>query len=93
MLQENGVAAGVVATAGDSEADPQLKAYDFFREINHRYLGTQRFFHPPGFTLSDAVAEVRRPVYLGEHTEKICKEFLGMTDAEYARLDGEGAFE
>jgi benzylsuccinate CoA-transferase BbsF subunit len=93
MLQENGVGAGVVATAEDSEADPQLKAYDFFREIDHKYLGPQKFFHPPGFTLSDAVAEVTRPVYLGEHTEKICKEFLGMSDAEYARLDGEGAFD
>ena len=93
MLQENGVAAGVVATAQDSEADPQLKAYDFFRELEHDYLGTQRFYHPPGFTLSDTVAEVVRPVYLGEHTEKICKEFLGMTDEEFSRLNAEGAFD
>ncbi|MCJ7605231.1 MAG: CoA transferase [Dehalococcoidales bacterium] len=93
MMQDAGVAAGVVATAQDSEADPQLKEYDFFREIDHKYLGPQKFFHPPGFTLSDAVAEVHRPVYLGEHTEQICREFLGMSDEEYARLDGEGAFE
>lgn len=93
MLQNAGVAAGVVATAQDSEADPQLKAYDFFREIDHKYLGPQKFFHPPGFTLSEAVAEVHRPVYLGEHTEYICKEILGISDKEYQELEKEGAFD
>jgi benzylsuccinate CoA-transferase BbsF subunit len=93
MMQAEGVAAGVVATAQDSEADPQLKVYDFFREIDHKYLGKQRFFHPPGFTLSDAVAEVHRPVYLGEHTEYICKEILGISDEEYAEMEKEGVFD
>ncbi len=93
VLQSRGVAAGFVATAQDSEADSQLKAYDFFREIEHPYLGKQKFFHPPGFTLSEATAEVHRPVLLGEHTEYICKEILGIPDDEFTRMQQEGVFD
>jgi len=93
MMQNAGVAAGVVATAQDSEADPQLKVYDFFREIEHPYLGKQKFFHPPGFTLSDATAELYRPVFLGEHTEYICKDILGIADDDFTRMQQDGVFD
>ncbi|MFA5308536.1 MAG: CoA transferase [Dehalococcoidales bacterium] len=93
IMQSTGVAAGVVATAQDSESDPQLAAYDFFHEIEHPYLGKQKFFHPPAFTLSDAEAELHRPVQLGEHTEYICKEVLGMSGEEYENLKKEGVFD
>jgi benzylsuccinate CoA-transferase BbsF subunit len=93
VMQKEHVAAGVVATAQDSEADPQLAAYDFFHEIEHPYLGKQKFFHPPAFTLSDAKAEVHRPVFLGEHTEYICKDILGIPAADYDSMKKEGAFD
>ncbi len=93
MMQNEDVAAGVVATAQDSESDPQLKAYDFFREIEHPYLGKQKFFHPPGFTLSDATAELHRPVFLGEHTEYICKDILGISDDNFSRMQRDGVFD
>ncbi|OGO30803.1 MAG: hypothetical protein A2Z29_03905 [Chloroflexi bacterium RBG_16_56_11] len=93
MLQAAGVAAGVVATAQDSEEDAQLKAYDFFRELEHPYLGKQKFFHPPGFTLSDATAEIHRPVFLGEHTEYICTEVLGIPAADFKRMEKDGVFD
>ena len=93
MMQDAGVSAGVVATAEDSEADPQLKVYDFFREIEHPYLGPQKFFHPPGFTLSEATAEVHRPVFLGEHTEYICTEILRISKDEFTQLEREGVFD
>lgn len=93
MMQKEGVAAGVVANAQDSESDPQLAVYDFFREIEHPYLGKQKFFHPPAFTLSDATAEVHRPVQLGEHTEYLCKEVLGMPAGEFESMKKEGVFD
>jgi len=93
MMQSKGVAAGVVATAQDSESDPQLDAYDFFHEIEHPYLGKQKFFHPPGFTLSDAKAELHRPVMLGEHTEYICTEILGIPADEFKAMEKEGVFD
>jgi benzylsuccinate CoA-transferase BbsF subunit len=93
MLQGNGVAAGLVAKAQDSESDPQLKAYDFFHEIEHPYLGKQKFFHPPAFTLSNAKAELYRPVFIGEHTEYICKTILSITDDEYKSMEKDGVFD
>jgi benzylsuccinate CoA-transferase BbsF subunit len=93
MMQKEGVAAGVIATAQDSESDPQLKEYDFFHEIDHPYLGKQKFFHPTAFTLSDAKAELGRPVFLGEHTEYICTEILGISKTEFDKMSKEGVFD
>jgi len=87
------VAAGVVATAQDSEEDPQLKVYDFFHEIEHPYLGKLNFYHPPGFTLSKATAERHRPTLLGEYTEYICTKILGTPDLEFAQMMQEGVFD
>jgi benzylsuccinate CoA-transferase BbsF subunit len=90
MMQANGVSAGVVANAQDSEEDPQLKHYDFFREREHPYLGKLNFYHPPGFTLSEAPAEVSAPSLLGEHSEYVCTEILGMSKEEFDQLVQEG---
>jgi benzylsuccinate CoA-transferase BbsF subunit len=92
MMQAAGVAAGVVATAQDSEEDPQLKHYEFFKDIDHPYLGTLNFYHPPPFKLSKATAERHRPTLIGENTEYVCKEFLGLTDKEFTQLQQEGIF-
>jgi len=92
MMQAAGVAAGVVATAQDSEEDPQLKHYEFFKDIDHPYLGNLNFYHPPPFKLSKATAERHRPTLLGEETERVCKEFLGMTEEEFNQLMKEGVF-
>jgi benzylsuccinate CoA-transferase BbsF subunit len=92
MMQAAGVAAGVVATAQDSEEDPQLKHYEFFKDLDHPYMGTFNFYHPPPFKLSKANAERHRPTLIGENTEYVCKEFLGMTDEEYQSLDKERIF-
>jgi benzylsuccinate CoA-transferase BbsF subunit len=93
MMQAAGVAAGVVANAQDQEEDPQFKHYDFFREREHPYLGKHNFYHPPGFKLSKAFAEVSAPSLLGEHTEYICREILGMTEEEFNGLKQEGVFD
>lgn len=93
MMQDAGVAAGVVANAQDSEEDPQLKEYDFFRELDHPFLGKRNFYHPPGFTLSKATAELHRPTLLGECTRQVCIEFLGIPEAEFEQMKKEGAFD
>jgi benzylsuccinate CoA-transferase BbsF subunit len=93
MMQDAGVGAGVVATAQDQEEDPQLKHYEFFREIDHPFLGKLNFYHPPPFKLSKATAERDRPTLIGENTEYVCKEFLGMTEDEFTSLNEEGIFD
>jgi len=93
MLQGAGVSAGVVATAQDSEEDPQLKHYEFFKEFDHPYLGRLNFYHPPPFKLSRARAERARPTLLGEETERVCKEFLGMSKDEFDALAQKNVFD
>lgn len=93
MLQDAGVAAGVVATAQDNEEDPQLKHYEFFKYLDHPYMGSLNFYHPAPFKLSKATAERHRPVIIGENTEQVCKEFLKMTDEEYETLDRDKVFD
>jgi benzylsuccinate CoA-transferase BbsF subunit len=93
MLQAAGVSAGVAANAQDAESDPQLKHYDFFRELDHPYLGKMNFYHPPSFKLSKAAAELNRPPLLGEHTEHIYTKILGGSDEEFVQLMEQGAFD
>jgi benzylsuccinate CoA-transferase BbsF subunit len=93
MMQDAGVSAGVVANAQDQAEDPQMRYYDFFREREHPYLGKHNFYHPPGFKLSDTNAEVSAPSLLGEHTEYICREILGMAEDEFNGLKQEGVFD
>lgn len=93
MLQAAGVSAGVVATAQDSEEDPQLKHYDFFHELDHPFMGKQKFYHPPGFKLSESPAELGRPPLIGEYNDYICTKILGMSDEEFTQLVQEGVFD
>jgi benzylsuccinate CoA-transferase BbsF subunit len=92
MLQGAGVAAGVVANARDLDNDPQLNYYNFYREIDHPYMGKLRYYHPAALKLSRAETEVKRPVQLGEHTDYVCREFLGLSQTEIEDLRSKGVF-
>ena len=93
MLQEAGVGAGVVANARDLDNDAQLNHYNFYRELDHPYIGKRRYYHPEAMKLSAAEAEVRRPVLVGEHTDDICTRILGMSRSEIDRLRQKGVFD
>jgi len=86
ILQGAGIAAGVVANSQDLDEDPQLNYYHFYHEFNHPYLGRLRYYHPAAITLSKAEAALSRPVMVGEHTDQICTEILGMNRAEIEQL-------
>jgi benzylsuccinate CoA-transferase BbsF subunit len=93
MLQQAGVGAGVVANARDIDEDPQMNYYNFYRELDHPFVGRLRYYHPAPIKLSAAEAAVQRPVLLGEHTDRICTEILGMSQDEVDRLRAKGVFE
>ncbi len=93
MLQQVGVGAGVVANAKDIDEDPQMNYYHFYREMEHPYVGRLRYYHPAPIKLSAAEAAVKRPVLLGEHTDLVCTEILGMSRDEVERLREKGVFE
>jgi crotonobetainyl-CoA:carnitine CoA-transferase CaiB-like acyl-CoA transferase len=92
-LQAAGVPAGVVSNAQDLDEDPQLNHYEFNRELDHPEMGKCRFYHGPAFTLSEAAYELSPPPLLGESTEYVCTQLLGMPDEEFVQLMQEGAFD
>jgi benzylsuccinate CoA-transferase BbsF subunit len=86
ILQAAGVAAGVVQTMQDIvENDPQLKAREFLVPLKHPVIGV--FGHPtPPYKLLKTKAQVRTSPCLGEHTEYVCTQLLGMPDEEFIEL-------
>jgi len=92
-LQEAGVGAGLVANACDLDKDPQLNHYNFYRELDHPYMGKLRYYHPDPIKLSAAEPDIRRPVLVGEHTDYVCEEILGMSRDEIDRLRQKGIFD
>jgi benzylsuccinate CoA-transferase BbsF subunit len=93
ILQAGGIGAGLVSNAKDLDADPQLNYYNFYRELEHPYMGKLRYYHPAPIKLSALETAVQRPVLVGEHTDYICTKILGMTRGEIDRLRQKGVFE
>lgn len=93
LMQQSGVPAGIVATAGDLLRDPQLGGRNRFWLMDHPELGPFYYLGEP-FALSATPAQQRLPSpCLGEHTEYVCQEILGMSDAEFVALLKKGVFE
>ncbi|MDY7034201.1 MAG: CoA transferase [Thermodesulfobacteriota bacterium] len=92
-MQQKGVAAGVVKNAADIYQDPQLKMRNYLWELNHREMGPVTHMGQ-AFVLSRTPAEGRKAApCLGEHTEYVCREILGMSDEEFVALYNEGVLE
>ncbi len=91
-LQTASVEAGVVENFQDLTEDPQLRHRRHFREITHPVIGPH-LCETNGIRFSDTPAEIRLPApCLGEHTEYVMRELLGMSAPEYAALEAEGLF-
>jgi crotonobetainyl-CoA:carnitine CoA-transferase CaiB-like acyl-CoA transferase len=93
VLQAGGIGAGLVANARDLDEDPQMGHYNFYREMEHPYMGRLRYYHPAPIKLSAVETAVQRPVLLGEHTDYICTKILGMSQSEVDALRQKGVFE
>jgi benzylsuccinate CoA-transferase BbsF subunit len=90
-LQAAGVPAGPVEDAADVvQRDPQLQARGHWVRLEHPEMG-ETLYNAPPFRLTGTPATLTRPApMLGQHTEEICREVLGLDDAEIARLAAEG---
>jgi len=90
LLQEQGVAAGVVQDASDLAEDPQLKARGFFIELDHPELGKTISDAAP-IRLSDTPARyIRAAPILGQDNDYVYGELLGMNGDEVAELSEQG---
>ncbi len=85
-LQGLGVPAGVVQSGREMLADDHLKERGHYVYLDHPEAGRTAYDGPP-FKLSKTPGELRSPApLLGEHTEQVCKEILGLSDEEMADL-------
>jgi len=92
-MQAGGIAAGVVQNARDLYLDPQLKEREYFWQLNHEVLGLFPHLGQPS-RLSKTSAKPRMPAPLvGEHTEYVCSQILGMSDEEFLELYQAGVFD
>jgi len=93
LLHEAGLDAAPVEDFADLHADPQLAHRGHFVEVEHAILGRYPA-ETHAMRFSDTAPRVHAPApRLGEHTEQVLRDFLGMPADEYARLRDAGAFE
>jgi benzylsuccinate CoA-transferase BbsF subunit len=91
-LQSVGIAAGVVESTKDAFEDVQMRSRNHLWPIEHPEIG---LFHHLGQSvqMSETPAVPRRPApCLGEHTEYVCRELLGMSDERFVELMAKGIF-
>lgn len=92
LLQEAGVAAGVVESAQDVSEDPQLRYRKHFWPMEHKVIGIYDHLGEAAI-LSETPAQPKMPSpCLGEHTQFVATQFLKMSDQEFVELFNEGAF-
>jgi crotonobetainyl-CoA:carnitine CoA-transferase CaiB-like acyl-CoA transferase len=93
-LQAHGVAAGVVQSAREMlDRDEHLKEREYYVYLDHPEAGHTAYDGPP-FRLSKTPGKLRSPAHcLGEHTEQVCKEILGLSDGEIADAMVAGALQ
>jgi len=91
-LQAAGVPAGIVNTGEDVWKDPQLTHLNALIELEHPDIG-RCFCEREGVDLSKTHYTAHRPALLGEHTQYVCDEILGMSDEEFVGLLEEGVFD
>jgi crotonobetainyl-CoA:carnitine CoA-transferase CaiB-like acyl-CoA transferase len=92
-LQQAGVMA---AAAQDAEhlidMDPQLAARETFFELDHPVAGRAKFEGVPIRMSKGGALNWRSAPMLGEDNEYVFREIVGLSEAEYAEAEAEGAF-
>ncbi len=85
-LQAAGVPCGRINSVARALDDPHTAARGMVQTVEHPTIGKLRLLGIP-FTLSDTPATIRRPPpTLGQHTEQILRDELGLTEARIREL-------
>ncbi len=92
LMQDAGVAAGIVETADDLLNDPQLNYRHHYHLLNHAEMG---LYHSAGmpYKLSKIQADLRPAPCFGQDTEYVCTKLLGISDEIFIELVQAGVFE
>ena len=90
-LAAAGIPCGRVNSVAQALADPQCEALDMVQEMEHPASGTVRTLRMP-VSLSVTPPSIRRPPpTLGQHTDEVLAEVLGLDAARIATLREQGA--
>jgi len=89
MLQRAGVPAGPVLRVDELLDNEQLNARDGVVTIDHPVAGPRRQMGLP-WRMDSLGVEYRRAPLLGEHTHEILTGLLGISEADYNRLEAGG---
>ena len=93
QLQVLGIEAVPVADFGDVFEDIQLAFRQHFMELEHPVMGPGAYEHN-GFRLSDAPAAYPRPSpILGQHTNEVLGDILGLSADDQAALAEDGVLD
>ena len=89
----NGIPVGAVNTLDQVLEHPQLKARGAIVETSHPVAGNVKVVGVP-VKLSETPGSVREPApLLGQHTDDVLRDYLGIGEAEIAALREQGAIE
>ncbi len=93
LLQEAGVPAGRVQNAADLMSDPQLRARDMWRTIEHPTFGTRPHDRYPAIWSRSTLEPYRRAAaYPGEDNFEVYPDLLDVDEAGVAEGIGDGLF-
>jgi crotonobetainyl-CoA:carnitine CoA-transferase CaiB-like acyl-CoA transferase len=88
-LRAAGVPCGPINSVGEALNDPHTLAREMVRSVRHPTVGEVKMVGVP-FRLNGTPAAIRRaPPLLGQHTEEVLSEELGMSAARIAQLRAE----
>jgi len=87
LMQQAGVPAGVVQDGEDILVhDTHLRSREYYVYLDHSETGHSAY-DGIAYKLSATPGKLTRPApRIGEHTEHVCREILGMAEEEYTEL-------
>ena len=89
-LEEASIPHGSVRSVGEALRAPEVTARNMVRSVLHPVLGAIELVASP-LKLSDTpVVEPRTPPLLGEHTDEVLRERLGLSDRRIDELRAQG---
>ncbi len=92
-LQAAGVPAGIAQQGPESIADPQLNHDNAIVELDHPVAG-KRLYPNVAFRMSEVSGFTSTPApILGQHTDEICIDVLGISEDNLRKLKEEGILE
>ena len=92
LLQSHGVSAGVTNDGRDLGKDPQLMHDRYYKRLEHPEMGAVDYA-PHSIEFSKSDQEVFRSPCLGENTEYICRDIIGLSREEFDTYLAQGVFE